>query len=193
MILSIDVRPHIKEVLKSFLELNLLNEKVWLAGGALRDALNGNHDVSDYDVFFSNLSDANAISFLLEIDFGFECIFKCPAGELTTFKKDGMKIQLITKRTYDSMDDAIDTFDITSCRHITDGKIIVTKYSSIRDTFNKKINFHKIEYPYATFKRTQKYIQKGFVLTNKAINFYIDRIYSAGSTNDSLDKTFYID
>jgi len=193
MKLKIDSRPHIRAVLNDFLELNLLDETTWLAGGAIRDALNGNYEVSDYDMFFSNKLSSERVALCLEDDYGFECVFKCPNGELTTFKKDGVKIQLVTKLYYDNMENVIDTFDITACRHITDGKIIVTKYSSIRDTFKKRINLHVIHYPSATMKRIQKYIQKGFVLTNSAVETYIDHIYTSGAVGDVLDKRFYID
>lgn len=193
MNINIDCRPHIENILTPFLELNLLREGVWLAGGAIRDALNGNTEVADYDMFFSNTLDAQRVQLLLEEDLGFECMFKCPQGELTTFKKDGMKIQLVTKFFYNSMEEVIDRFDITACRHITDGKVILTKYSSVRDTFNKKINLHTIEFPNATMKRIQKYIQKGFTLTNKAVDKYVDRIYTAGAVNEFMDLRFYVD
>lgn len=193
MIININCRPHIKNVLQRFLDLDLLREGVWLAGGAIRDALRGNHDVADYDVFFSNALEATRTELYLEEDLGFECVFKCPQGELTTLKKGGMKIQLVTKFFYNSMDEVIDRFDITACRHVTDGKVILTKYSSVRDTFNKKINLHTIEFPNATMKRIQKYIQRGFTLTNKAVDKYVDRIYTAGAINEFMDLRFYVD
>ncbi len=193
MKLNIYVRPHIYTILQKFINLNLLNEGVWLAGGAIRDALNGNPDVADYDVFFNSELHAQRAALVLEDDLGFECVFKCPLGELTTYKKNGMKIQLITKFFYNTIEDVIDGFDITACRHVTDGKFIYTKYSSVRDTFNKKINLHRIDFPNATMKRIQKYVQKGFVLTNKAVEKYVDRIYAAGAVNEFMDMRFYVD
>lgn len=193
MKIMIDARPHIKNVLRPFLDLKLLREGVWLAGGSIRDALNGNFDVVDYDMFFRDIIEAHKTQLILEEDLGFECIFKCPKGELITFKKDNIKIQLVMKYFYSSMDELIDSFDITACCHATDGNVIVTKYSSIRDTFKKKINFNRIEFPNSTMKRAQKYIQKGFTLTNKAIEKYVDRIYVAGATNEQLDLSFYVD
>jgi hypothetical protein len=186
-------RPYIRKVLASFLELNLLRNGVWLAGGAVRDALNGNTEIADYDLFFSTDLEAQRTALILEDDFGFECVFKCPLGELTTYKKDNMKIQLVTKFFYGSMKEVIDRFDITACRHVTDGKRIFTQYSSVRDTFNKKINLHQIDFPNATMKRIQKYIQKDFTLTNKAVDVYIDRIYNSGVLMEELDRRFYVD
>lgn len=193
MKIMIDTRPHMRDVLGSFLKLGLLREGVWLAGGSIRDALNGNFDVVDYDIFFKDIIEAQRTQLIIEDDLGFECIFKCPKGELMTFKKDNIKIQLITKYFYSSMEELINSFDITACCHATDGNVIVTKYSSVRDTFKKKINFNRIEFPNSTMKRTQKYIQKGFTLTNKAIEKYVDRIYVAGATNEFLDLRFYVD
>lgn len=186
-------RPYIRRTLSSFLDLDLLRDGVWLAGGAVRDALNGNIEIADYDMFFANNLEAARTELTLEDDLGFECVFKCPQGELTTFKKDGMKIQLVTKFFYGSMEDVISRFDITACRHVTDGKKIYTRYSSVRDTFNKRINLHEIDFPAATMKRIQKYIQKGFTLTNKAVDTYINRIYNSGVSGEELDRRFYVD
>jgi hypothetical protein len=193
MKIDINTRPYIREILNPFLNLNLLREGSWLAGGAIRDAINGNYNVSDYDMFFSTPEKAQLVAFSLENNHNFECIFRCPQGELISFKKDKIKIQLVTKFYYRDIEHLIDTFDITACRHATDGKFITTKYSSVRDTLNKKINLHRINFPNSTLKRIQKYIQKGFVLTNPAIEKYVDRIYVAGAKNEFLDPRFYVD
>lgn len=193
MYISIKKDSTTHNVLAPFLSMNLLWDGAWLAGGAVRDAISDNPNIADYDMFFASEYHAKCAELILENQLGFECVFRCPLGELATYKKDGMKIQLITKFFYDSMESVIDRFDITACRYVTDGTVIYTKYSSIRDTKKKQINFHCIDFPNATLKRVQKYILKDYRLTNKAVTSFVDRIYAAGALNERMDLRFYVD
>lgn len=181
----------VKNNLVQFFDLGLLNDKTWLAGGAIRSALTG-AEISDYDMFFRSLLDAARVEVELE-SLGAETVFKCPEGKLTTMKYNGMKIQLITEFFYENMDHLIDTFDITACRFATDGKVVVTKYSAIRDTYNKKINLHRVDFPVATMKRVAKYAAKGYKLTSKAAAFFVELIYNRGVDGKELDTRIYID
>jgi hypothetical protein len=179
------------EQAQQFLSYNLLNDNVWLAGGAIRSAIN-DEPICDYDLFFRSTIDSfNTIIRLEEL--GAELVFKCPEGKLTTFKLNGMKIQCITEDYYPSMETLIDTFDITACRYVTDGKVILTYYSSVRDTLKKQINLHRVMYPVATMKRVAKYANKGYTLTSKASKFFVEGIYEKGKTGKELNTRVYID
>ena len=176
---------------QTFLTYELINDHVWLAGGAIRSAIM-DEPIADYDLFFYSIIDSfNTIIRLEEL--GAELIFKCPEGKLTSFKLHGMKIQCITEDFYASMVDLINTFDITACRYVTDGKIILTYYSSVRDTLSKKINLHRVMYPVATLKRIAKYAFKGYKLTNKASKFFVEGVYEKGLRQDPLNTRVYID
>lgn len=173
--------------LARFFTLQLLSDKAWLAGGALRSALNS-ECVNDYDLFFANSYEAARVEVELE-RLDAEVVFKCPQGKLTTMKLDGMKIQLITEFWYKDMDELIDSFDITACRFASDGKVMVTRYSSIRDTYNMKINLHNVTFPVATMKRVAKYVEKGYKLTTKAAIKFVNTV----RTVETLDDRVYID
>jgi hypothetical protein len=176
---------------QSFLSYNLINDGVWLAGGAIRSAIM-DEPIADYDLFFnSNIYSFNTIIRLEEL--GAELIFKCPEGKLTSFKLHGMKIQCITEDYYPSMESLVDTFDITACRYATDGKVIYTRYSSVRDTLSKKINLHRVTYPVATMKRVAKYAFKGYKLTDKASKLFVEDIYEKGEKKIPLNTRVYID
>ena len=179
------------EPASKFLSLKLINNQVWLAGGAIRSAI-AREPISDYDLFFSNSLTAGQTTLKLE-DLGAEIIFKCPQGKLTTYKKDGMKIQCITEDFYSDMNILIETFDITACRYVTDGVTILTKYSSVRDTLKKNINLHVVTYPVATMKRVVKYSNKGYTLTNKAAKMFVQGIYDKGVQRKELNTRVYID
>jgi len=177
---------------KQFKKLDIIGSDVWLAGGALRHLFMPLDPISDFDIFFRNISEAVPVEKYL-VEQAFKVVFKCPIGKLTTLKKDDMKVQLITENQYASPEDLMNHFDIKACRFAYDGNKIYTYYSSIRDVKNKKVNLHDVDFPSATFRRILKYQDKGYKVTNKTIEFMIARIYDAGKNKEDLDRRFYID
>jgi hypothetical protein len=182
------------EAIQPFLSYNLINSsgsQCWLAGGAIRSAI-GREPIADYDLFFRNSIAAANTRITLE-DRGFEIVFKCPEGKLTTYKKGDMKIQCITENYYNSMQSLIDTFDITACRYVMSDDRVLTSYSAIRDTLKKRINLHRIDNPVATMKRIAKYVSKGYTLTTAASEKFVDSIYEKGVERMELNRRVYID
>ncbi|MDR3502952.1 MAG: hypothetical protein P4L79_10240 [Legionella sp.] len=184
-----------------FMTYNLLNKDVILAGGALRHLFDEEDVISDFDMFFTNKISALSTGIMLEA-LGYKVIYKCPKGFLTTYKKEStapgtkdlnMKIQLITERYYDSVQELIDTFDITACRFAYDGTNLATYYSAIRDVKKRRVDLHKISYPAATFRRMIKYHDKGYRMSNEGIQKYIDSCFEAGVDGRNVDYRFYID
>jgi hypothetical protein len=182
---------------KSRLRINTEIEQLiwdgwWLAGGAIRASFADDEEIMDYDLFFKNKLCAAGASIKLE-ELGYKVIFNCPEGKLTTYKKDNIKVQIITENFYSDVESLINTFDIKACRVVFDGKFIYGYYSSIRDIIKKSIKLHRVDFPAATMKRIAKYIKKGYTLDNQAIKFFIDTIYSAGFAHKDIDRRFYID
>ena len=180
------------EPIGEFLKMGILSRTVWLAGGAIRSAI-GSEPISDYDLFFRSEIDAARTRVSLKSDHGFEVIFKCPEGKLTTFKRGDMKVQCITENYYISMSALIDTFDISACRYATDGASILTTYSAVRDTLKKRIGLHAVNYPVATLKRVAKYSAKGYVLTSAAAKKFTEIVWERGRTGQELNTRVYID
>lgn len=180
------------EPIRPFMAMNLVTDVSWLAGGAIRSAI-AKEPISDYDMFFRSSIAAANTRIALE-NKGFEIIFKCPEGKLTTYKSGDMKVQCITENYYTDMHELIDSFDITACRYSMDGSDrVLTSYSAIRDTLKKRINLHSIEYPVATMKRIAKYVSKGYVLTNDAAVKFTDSVYERGVERQELNRRVYID
>lgn len=177
--------------IKEFIDLNLLEDGIWLAGGALRSVI-GDEPIADYDLFFRHGLVAAKTRVELESK-GFETVFKCPEGKLTTYKKGDMKVQCITENYYPSMQDLLDTFDISACRYATDGTVFISYYSAIRDTLKKQINLHRVDYPVATLKRVAKYAAKGYKLTSKAATYFTQIVYDRGVRGEELNTRVYID
>jgi len=175
-----------------FLQLNLLDDHTWLGGGALRSALADDEDVIDYDLFFNNSIAAKKVEVELE-SLGAETIFKCPEGKLTTMVYNDMKIQLITEFYYINMDSCVNSFDINACRFITDGDIVLTKYSAVRDVLKKKITLNRVDFPTATMMRIAKYSKKGYRLDSSHAKMFVESIWQRGKDNLDIDMRVYID
>lgn len=177
-----------------FLELNLLNDSTWLAGGALRAALRGDDDeIVDYDMFFRSSLDAAKVEVELE-SIGADTVFKCPEGKLTTMKYKGMKIQLITEFFYTNMEECVNSFDINASRFITDGgETVLTKYSAVRDVLEKQITLNVVNFPVATMLRIAKYSRKGYRLKSDNALSFVEEIWQRGKDNLEINARVYID
>lgn len=150
--------------------------RCYLAGGALRKAIDPNEIIQDYDLFFKDPEYVPVIEEWCK-EREFNVVFRCPEGKLITLKDKNKenprpKIQLITETYYDSMEFLIDSFDIKACRFAYDGDQFLAPYSSIRDVLKKQITLHRLTYPNASFRRILKYTEKGYKVPFETIDWY---------------------
>lgn len=171
MSLSTAERVYEQQV-ENFLDLlePMSNPGVWLAGGAARTLIT-NERVSDYDLFFKSHTECDWTKERLRALGNYSCVFRCPKGELETWKstKGGPKVQLITKRYYSDAQDLINSFDFTICRFVTEARgteshprIVLRSPEDEFDAVNHFLRIWKVEYPVATLNRIQKYLKKGY-------------------------------
>jgi hypothetical protein len=187
----------------AFLNLGILGEGVFLAGGALRTLIDKKEDVSDFDVFFEPnkgvmldgqgnifIGHARVIQtrYLLEKE-KFVCIFECPAGELYTYVKDGMKIQLITV-SFRPPKETILSFDFGACQAAYDGGTFICTPQFIRNIITKKLSVELVTFPVATIKRMLKYAKKGYNINDAAVEF-MQKV--SGITFNEADLRLYLD
>tara|TARA_Y100001973_G_C5180896_1_gene324835 strand:+ start:852 stop:1451 length:600 start_codon:yes stop_codon:yes gene_type:complete len=153
----------------------LLDKSAMLAGGAARSLMT-NERINDFDLFFVSEHGLKETKEYLEYQ-KFKLVFSCPKGELFTYKKYGLKIQLINKRYYNGYYDLLNSFDFNCCMFVLDlnddGPIGINSYifttnDAIIDSRNKEVNINRIEYPVATISRFIKYSKKGWTITRKA-------------------------
>lgn len=180
----------------------------WLAGGALRGLVDKHDKLCDFDLFFSNALRAAEVGLDLEVR-GFRMIFKCPKGELTTYFKlmepdftdmtidvagsQDLKVQLVTKNFYTSAEQMLGTFDIDAARLAYDGKFVYADRAAIRSAKKREVTLHNVTHPNATFKRILKYKDKGFKITNEAVDFFTQSVYDKGVREAPLYREFYVD
>lgn len=163
---------------------------VVLAGGALRKLVDVNDIVCDYDLFLTDLTQLDQVKEYFT-DKGYQKVFECPEGKLTTYQDGDDKVQVINKRPYKDCEDLINTFDITACCAAWDGENIYTHRRFISDVLNKKINLNVIQYPKATLNRIVKYGFKGYKLSRHANEYLLDVVSRFEWTDENSE--FYID
>jgi len=175
--------------LAGFEQLSLLGWGCWLAGGAARSIFK-QEKINDYDIFFKDKEFAEIAKTRLEQQ-GAKRVFECPAGELTTYKISGMKIQLITKRFYKSIEECLESFDFTCCIFGFDGVTFYTTKEAMKDVKYKNLTLNKLTYPVASINRIYKYKKRGYAFQEVIIEI-LSEIQQAG-TSKAWDTALYID
>jgi len=170
--------------------LQCIGDGVVLAGGALRSLIDAT-DIQDYDLFFLDLKKVDTVKEYL-VSKGWKLKFSCPKGELFTYmNEEKVKVQLITKKEYKDCNELIQSFDITACCCAYDGEKFYKSKRFIFDSINKLINIQAVEYPVATMRRICKYVSKGYKLTTKASQYFIEEVNSMQL--DENNTALYID
>lgn len=180
-----------KDLWHPAVKLLLYNDGVVLAGGALRKIHDSQDEVCDYDFFFTSAQGFEMAKKMIGI-FKWECIFKCPLGELLSYKDaDGVKFQLIKKRLYSDPIDLIESFDFVPCCAAFDGETFYYHTKFKHCVVVKELMLNKFEYPVASLKRMAKYSKKGYFMTK---GFLIDVIEELKDIElDDKNTALYID
>lgn len=141
-------------------------KKVFLAGGALRTFIDKNDEVCDYDIFFYNLDDVEAIKKML-LDADFNLYYACPENKLFSYiysedESSSIKVQLICEQAYESPIDCISQFDFGACAAALTHEKFYCYDMFINNVRSKTITMLSLPFPLASFKRAAKYAAKGY-------------------------------
>ncbi len=104
-----------------------------------------------------------------------------------------MKIQLITKRFYENVEDLIDSFDINACRIALYQNNIYINKVTINDIKKKLVTLNTITHPNSTFRRIMKYSKKGYKVPKETVEMFVEFVYNEGLNANAINKEFYID
>ena len=156
--------------IRDVLGLDILSPKVWLAGGALRTLIDHDDIINDYDLFFQNAESLIAVKSKL-LTAGFDCIYECPNGYLFTYRKNSVKIQLICEKTYQNIEELLDSFDFTATCAATDGEFVYYSSAFVKDVKKKELRLANLVYPVATLKRIVKYAARGYTIRKVTVEF----------------------
>jgi len=115
----------------------------------------------DFDFFFNGIEVCQNFESLL-VSLGYTVVFRCPRNEMVTLMKRKEKIQLITPRFYNNLEDVVNSFDFTACACGTDGTILYSDDNWAKHCLKKELHMMNLEYPIATIRRIDKYKKYGF-------------------------------
>jgi hypothetical protein len=163
---------------------------VVIAGGSIRDSLFG-QEYSDIDIFGLTKEDLDLfVKLNLTKNHGYKLVYF--NDNLRTYRKGKIKVQIIY-REYEKLTDIIDTFDFTICQFMYDGEKVICNPSSMMDVYHKRIVINHINplFVLDTFRRVQKYIQKGYYICNGGIKDILDKCRSLSQEEYDMNIEFY--
>ena len=171
----------------------------WIAGGCLhrtyRELPLTNADV---DVFFKNKEQFEKFVYDLSVSSitaGYKIestIYSEWHCTLTIKYMDvDWKIQCVTFKYFDSIEELFNSFDINVCRIAYDGKNVICEDNVLTDIKNNKLKFNEgsIYYPSVTLKRLVKYIKMGYDIEDVDLKLLTHAFYkSKKKAIDVLDQ-----
>lgn len=145
----------------------------WIAGGCLhRTYRNLPLIEADIDVFFKNKEQLD--KFLLDLNAGALNTNKYKTTSLVVsewhhticvnYMDREWKIQCVSFKYFNTIEELFNSFDINLCRIAYDGKNIISEHNVFDQIKDKKLKFDKnsIHYPSVTLKRLVKYVKMGY-------------------------------
>ncbi len=126
-----------------------LKPGVWVAGGALRDMIEGKDIRSDIDYFATSEA-------ALKSQIPPNNNSKQNAHNISVVL-DGLKHQFITINYYENAKKLLDSFDFTICQLATDGNFLYCGDYTLFDIARHRLQVHKITYAVASMRRLIKY------------------------------------
>jgi hypothetical protein len=174
----------------TFVNDDNLKINVVIAGGCIRDSLFG-QEFNDIDIFGLTKDDLDLfIKMNLTKGHGYKLVYF--NDNLRTYRKGKIKVQIIY-REYEKLTDVIDSFDFTVCQFMYDGDKIICNPSSMMDVYHKRIVINHINplFVLDTFRRTQKYIKKGYSICNGGVIAILDKCREITQEEYDMNVEFY--
>lgn len=174
----------------------------WIAGGALhRTYRKLSLSDSDVDVFFKNKEQLD--KYLLELNSNALSTGKYSVKSyivsewhhtmVISYMDTEWKIQCVSFKYFDTIEDLFRSFDINVCRIAYDGNNVLFEHNVINDIHNNHLSFdeNSINYPSVTLKRLVKYIKMGYNIEDKDLRVLTHAFYkSKKKAIDVLDQDF---
>lgn len=171
----------------------------WIAGGAVRRALNGEKLDSDFDFFFA--SEEQAKKFASDLA-GLGAVKMASTEMAATYTlpaempEEGiylpeMKVQLITFQFFTYPEAVIEAFDFTLSQFAYDGEAVYLGAFSLWDVARKRIVIHKVTYGVSTVRRLLKYSRQGYAVCSGALAELLKQVVADPAVIQA--ETQYID
>lgn len=162
---------------------------VFLAGASLQTFADPDVKIYDYDIFFTDidaLPEAQAVLKANGFNVGVDYLF-ISNPKMFTYYKDGVKVQLIFKDTYETPQACIETFDFKCTMFAYDGKSMWSTIQAGMDVATRTININILEFPRGTMERLEKYVNiKGYNIAEEVLEEIGEAV-----VNDGGEPYFY--
>ena len=174
----------------------------WIAGGALhRTYRKLPLSDSDVDVFFKNKEQLD--KYLLELNSNALSTTKYSVTTyivsewhhtmVVSYMDTEWKIQCVSFKYFDTIEDLFRSFDINVCCIAYDGTNVVYEHNALNEINNNVIHFNanSINYPSVTLKRLVKYVKMGYDIEDHDLKVLTRAFYkSKKKAIDILDQDF---
>ena len=174
----------------------------WIAGGALhRTYRKLSLSDSDVDVFFKNKEQLDKYLFELnanDLTSGTYTVKSYVVSEwhhtvVLSYMDTDWKIQCISFKYFDTIEDLFRSFDINVCRIAYDGNDVILEENVLNQIQNNNLKFNasSIYYPSVTLKRLVKYIKMGYNIEDTDLRILTNAFYnSSKKAINVLDQDF---
>lgn len=167
----------------------------WIAGGSVLRALTGESVFDgDIDVYFKN---EQALK-IFKADLKIKCAstlategesIYCEYCSINRPGKPSLRIQLVKFEYYDNPQAVIDSFDLTICQCLWDGKNIIAGANTLNHIAMRQLHPHNVRYPVSFFARYHKYEARGYHMFNDVMAEILHKIAENPKIID--DYNFY--
>lgn len=188
-----DLENRIRKIIKRdfpLIDTILDNYGVVLAGGALRDLINGDTP-KDWDFFFLNegafhksLQHLRNIAEHTAILYDLTPVIRS-THYTKTVETDRLNIQFIHKKFYDSINDVVDSFDFNVCQVALTTEVFCITPETHDSITRKEVEVNVLPNPVDSLNRLLRLRKKGYIV-KKAYRQIVSKLYH---DRDDIDST----
>lgn len=174
-------KPTLENIVRVIYQGSSEKNGPWIAGGCGRQVAIGENNFNDIDVWFKNLQQFDDVRLRLEEQFGYEMYETYNSPNAVTYSVGRLKVQLIRRAYYPSLDAVFNSFDFTCCQVALDDNL--TAYGpGLDDAKNMQLVLNHFDSK-AFLARYAKYVGYGYVMDpaefikiieNKELNYEFD-------------------
>ena len=159
--------------------LNIDTDKIWIAGGSIREyILNKSLDGTDLDFYFTNADTMNSFMNKLEMNNSLQVTLDTKNAYNCNIIINKVQYEVdIIKRFHSDLHECINSFDFTMCCFAMSKSQFVYKETAIDHLRTKQLVINTIGHnPVSSFKRIVKFSKRGYSIHNAYIDDYVRRI-----------------
>lgn len=171
-----------------------LNNRIWIAGGCIRDWFSEGAVTKDVDFFCVDRKSMAELLIVLRNKFQFKHYLITKNAIKGYVQLWGKKMNVdIVKKPFANPSECIDNFDFTVCCFAVQFNQFYYHNSAIFDLIKRRLVVHKLPHPVDSLKRMNKYTQKGFTACNGTILTIAKAIAELDPSQDTIFEFYKFD